>query len=76
MTSGFLPRRFGHEPAACATQLEKRNNFRAGGPPETTHPSSVGCRIAELHGARNAARVSNACPSPIGAAGPMMKNRL
>lgn len=61
MTSGFLPRRFGHEPADCATQLEKRDNFGAGAARNDSSKQSVGRRIAELDVPRTEARSAKRC---------------
>jgi hypothetical protein len=49
------------EPVDCATQLEKRDNFRAGGARNDSSNQSVGRRIAELNGSRTGL----ACPTRV-----------
>jgi hypothetical protein len=59
MTSGFLPRRFGHDPADSAT-LEKRDNCTPGATWNDSSEQSVGLRIAESDALRVGSRVQRA----------------
>jgi hypothetical protein len=60
MTSGFLPRRFGHEPADCAAQLKKRDNCTPGAAWNDSSEQSVGLRIAQLDALMVGSRVQRA----------------